>query len=274
MLEKIETIKARINELESMLADPDLVSDFSKSHGLLREHAMIKPLAELSEEFTSVVEQMEQLKSIIRNDSDKDVVELANLELPELQEKKLTLEQELRIALLPKDPNDFKNVIMEIRAGTGGEEASLFASDLYRMYSRYAQRRGWPAEILSTSQSDAGGIKEVVIQIKGEGAFSILKHESGGHRVQRVPVTESSGRIHTSAATVAVLPEAEEVDIEIKNEELEIDIFHASGHGGQSVQKVATAVRIKHVPTGILAICQDERSQHKNKEKAMAVLRS
>jgi len=165
-------------------------------------------------------------------------------------------------------------VIMEIRAGTGGEEASLFAADLYRMYSRYAQRRRWPIEILSTSESDTGGVKEVVIQIKGEGAFSILKHESGGHRVQRVPVTESSGRIHTSAATVAVLPEAEEVDVEIKNEELEIDIFHASGHGGQSVQKVATAVRIKHVPTGILAICQDERSQHKNKEKAMAVLRS
>ena len=163
---------------------------------------------------------------------------------------------------------------MEIRAGTGGEEASLFAADLYRMYSRYSQRRGWPLEILSTSESDTGGVKEVVIQIKGDGAFSILKHESGGHRVQRVPVTESSGRIHTSAATVAVLPEAEEVDIEIRNEELEIDIFHASGHGGQSVQKVATAVRIKHVPTGILAICQDERSQHKNKEKAMAVLRS
>ena len=274
MLEKIETIKTRIKELESMLADPELVSDFSKSQGLLREHAMIKPLAELSEEFTSVVEQIEQLKSIIRNDSDKDVVELANLELPELQEKKLNLEKELRIALLPKDPNDFKNVIMEIRAGTGGEEASLFAADLYRMYSRYAQRRRWPIEILSTSESDTGGVKEVVIQIKGEGAFSILKHESGGHRVQRVPVTESSGRIHTSAATVAVLPEAEEVDVEIKNEELEIDIFHASGHGGQSVQKVATAVRIKHVPTGILAICQDERSQHKNKEKAMAVLRS
>ena len=220
------------------------------------------------------MEQIDQLKTIIRNDSDKEVVELANLELPDLQEKKLNLEQELRIALLPKDPNDFKNVIMEIRAGTGGEEASLFAADLYRMYSRYSQRRGWPLEILSTSESDTGGVKEVVIQIKGDGAFSILKHESGGHRVQRVPVTESSGRIHTSAATVAVLPEAEEVDIEIRNEELEIDIFHASGHGGQSVQKVATAVRIKHVPTGILAICQDERSQHKNKEKAMAVLRS
>ncbi|PZC42548.1 MAG: peptide chain release factor 1 [Chloroflexi bacterium] len=274
MLEKIETIKTRIDELESMLSDPDLVSDYSKSQGLIREHAMIKPLAELSKEFTSVVEQIEQLKSIIRHDSDREVVELANLELPELQNKKLSLEQELRIALLTKDPNDFKNVIMEIRAGIGGEEASLFAADLYRMYSRYAQRRGWPLDILSTSQSDAGGIKEVVIQIKGDGAFSILKHESGGHRVQRVPMTESSGRIHTSAATVAVLPEAEEVDVNIKNEDIEIDVFHASGHGGQSVQKVATAIRIKHVPTGILAICQDERSQHKNKEKAMAVLRS
>ena len=215
-----------------------------RSQGLLREHAMIKPLAELSEEFSSVVEQIDQLKTIIRNDSDKGVVELANLELPDLQEKKLNLEQELRIALLPIAPNVFIYVIMVIRAGTGGVEASLFAADLYRMYSRYSQRRGWPLEILSTSESDTGGVKEVVIQIKGDGAFSILKHESGGHRVQRVPVTESSGRIHTSAATVAVLPEAEEVDIEIRNEELEIDIFHASGHGGQSVQKVATAVRL------------------------------
>ena len=274
MLERLEAVEERYDSIERMMADPEVATDFSRVQILAKEQAGIKTLVSLARDYRGLSAEIEEVRTLLGAESDDEFADLARAELSDLEKRLEKVEQDLRLELVPRDPSDDKNVIMEIRAGTGGDEAGLFAADIYRMYSRYAQRCGWKTDVIDASQTGIGAIKEIVFEIKGRGAYSRLKYEMGVHRVQRIPVTESNDRIHTSAATVAVLPEAEEVDVDIHPDDLQIDIFHASGHGGQNVQKVATAVRITHKPTGVAAICQDERSQFKNKEKAMAVIRS